>query len=135
MATNAAMNTAINTNDEQTIKTVYDLFNSRDIDGVFNHLVDDVAWANGMEGTHVHGKKAVREYWTHQWSVIDPHVTPLKTMKANDSSLLVEVHQVVKDLQGTIVLDEKIVHRFTMNSGRIVRFDIPSESKLSSVKY
>jgi hypothetical protein len=122
-------------NDEQIIETVYELFNSRNIDGVFSYLTDDVAWANGMEGTHVHGKKAIREYWTHQWSVINPHVAPLKISKASGGSILVDVHQVVKDLNGAIVLDEKIVHCFSMNSGRVVRFDIPSESKLASVKY
>lgn len=122
-------------NDEQIIQTIYELFNSRKIDGVFSYLTDDVAWANGMEGTHVHGKQAIREYWTHQWSVINPHVTPLKITKASDGSILVDVHQVVKDLNGAIVLDEEIVHCFRMNSGRIVRFDIPNESKLTSVKY
>ena len=31
-------------------------------------LADDVAWANGMDGGHVHGREAVREYWTRQWN-------------------------------------------------------------------
>ena len=121
--------------DEQVIKSLYCSFNARDIDSVFSHLSDEIAWANGMEGTHVHGKYAIREYWTHQWSVIDPHVEPLKFTKAKDGSVLVDVHQVVKDLSGKIVLDEKIVHCFTLKAGRVLRFDIPSESKLSSVKY
>ena len=41
--------------DEQIIKNVYELFNSRDTDGMFAYLTDDVIWANGMEGTHIHG--------------------------------------------------------------------------------
>lgn len=122
-------------NDEQTIKHIYELFNSRNIDSIFSYLTDDVAWANGMEDTHVLGKEAIREYWTHQWSVINPHVTPLRISKANDGSMFVDVHLVVKDLNGAIVLDEKIVHCFSMKSGKVVRFDIPGESKLSSVKY
>jgi ketosteroid isomerase-like protein len=60
--------------DEETIRQLYDRFNARDMEAVFSLLTDDVAWANGMDGTHVHGKEAIREYWTHQWSVIDPHV-------------------------------------------------------------
>ena len=37
----------------------------------------EVEWANGMEGGTVCGHLAVREYWTRQWAVIDPHVEPL----------------------------------------------------------
>ncbi len=53
--------------DEETIRQLYDRFNDRDMEAVFSLLTDDVAWANGMDGTHVHGKEAIREYWAHQW--------------------------------------------------------------------
>lgn len=36
----------------------------------------DVASANGMEGGHVYGHEAVRDYWTRQWKLIDPQVEP-----------------------------------------------------------
>ena len=39
--------------DEETIRQLYDRFNARDIEAVFSLLTDDVAWANGMDGTHV----------------------------------------------------------------------------------
>ncbi len=29
------------------------------VQGVFALLIDDVAWANGVDGTHIHGKNAV----------------------------------------------------------------------------
>lgn len=44
------------------VKRMYDSFNARNIDGVLAVLAEDVAWANGMDGGHVHGRKAVREY-------------------------------------------------------------------------
>src|SRR5271156_4624141 len=94
--------------DEQLIKQMYDGFNTRDMDGVFSLLADDVAWANGMEGTHVYGKDAIREYWTYQWSTIDPHVEPLKIAKADDGTLVVDVHQVVKNLEGQVLIDETV---------------------------
>jgi ketosteroid isomerase-like protein len=56
--------------DEQVIHQIYKAFNARDMQGVLALLTDDVAWANGMEGTHIYGKDAIRDYWTHQWSVI-----------------------------------------------------------------
>ena len=33
-------------------------------------LADDVVWANGMDGGHVHGREAVREYWIRQWVMV-----------------------------------------------------------------
>ena len=50
--------------DVKLLEGMYDRFNARDIDGVLIALTDDVAWANGMDGGHVHGREAVREYWT-----------------------------------------------------------------------
>ena len=49
--------------DVKVLERIYDRFNARDIDGVLTALTDDVAWANGMDGGHVHGREAVREYW------------------------------------------------------------------------
>ena len=117
--------------DEQVIHQIYNGFNARDMEGVLALLTDDVAWANAMEGTHVHGKDAIRDYWTHQWSVIDPHVEPLKIAKAADGSLVVDVHQVVKNLEGQTLIDETVKHAFRLDGGRVQRFDIQSDTQLS----
>ena len=119
--------------DEQVIHQIYDGFNSRDMEAVFPLLTDDVAWANAMKGTHVHGKDAIREYWTHQWSVIDPHVEPLKIVKAADGSLVVDVHQVVKNLEGQMLIDETVKHAFRIESGRVKRFDTQSDTQLTGI--
>ena len=58
------------------LKRVYDRFNARDMETVLAAMHEDVIWANGMEGGHVHGRDEVRSYWTRQWTVIDPHVEP-----------------------------------------------------------
>ena len=65
-------------------------------------LPDDVAWANGMEGAHIHGKDAIRDYWIHQCSIIDPHVEPQKITRTADGSMVVGVHQVVKNLENRV---------------------------------
>ena len=119
--------------DEQVIHQIYNGFNTRDMEGVFALLTDDVAWANAMEGTHVHGKDAIRDYWTHQWSVIDPHVEPLKIAKAADASLVVDVHQVVKNLDGQTLIDETVKHAFRLDGGRVQRFDIQSDTQLTGI--
>lgn len=121
--------------DEQLIQHLYDRFNARDINAVLSALAEDVAWANGMEGTHVHGKEAVREYWTYQWSVIDPHVEPTHISRAKDGSIVVGVHQTVRDLAGNLLLDETVEHAFRIEKGRVKRFDIQSTSQLSAISH
>jgi hypothetical protein len=118
---------------EQLIRQIYERFNARDMEAVFSLLADDVAWANGMDGTHVHGKEAIRQYWSHQWSVIDPHVEPLNIAKAADGSLVVDVHQVVKDLKGQLLIDESVKHSFRIENDRVKRFDIQSDTQLTGI--
>ncbi len=117
--------------DMDVLKRIYDRFNARDIDGVLAVLADDVAWANGMDGGHVLGREAVRDYWTRQWAVVDPHVEPVSFDRAADGSIVVQVQQSVRDLEGrplqdqTHGLKDKVVgHVFRMHEGRITRFDI-----------
>ena len=119
--------------DEELINHLYDRFNARDIDARLSTLADDVTWANGMENTHVDDPEAVRVYWTHQWSVINPHVDPLHVTKAADGSTVVGVGWTVHDLEGKLLLDETVGHVFHVEAGRVIRFDIQPGSQLSSI--
>ena len=94
-------------------------------------LTDDVAWANGMEGGHVHGREGVREYWTRQWAIVSPHVEPVSFESAPGGSIVVEVRQSVRDLQGRPLQDQThglkdktVGHVFHLQDGKVTRFDI-----------
>jgi ketosteroid isomerase-like protein len=115
----------------QLIRHIYERFNARDIDGVLAALTDDVAWANGMDGGHVHGKAAVREYWTGQWAVVSPFVEPVAIRQREEGVVAVEVIQSVFDLDGQPLAgqshglkDKTVTHVFRLENGRITRFDI-----------
>lgn len=115
----------------EILKRLYERFNARDIDGVFTALADDVAWANGMDGGHVHGLAAVRAYWTRQWSLISPHVEPVAFHKGADGAVNVEVRQTINDLEGKPLpgqmhgLEDKMVgHIFRFHGDKVIRFDI-----------
>jgi ketosteroid isomerase-like protein len=117
--------------DVELIQRIYDRFNARDIDGVLAALADDVTWANGMDGGHVHGREAVREYWTRQWTMVSPHVEPVSFHRAKDSAIVAEVRQSVSDLQGNPLqgqangLKDKMVGQvFCFREGKLARFDI-----------
>jgi ketosteroid isomerase-like protein len=110
--------------DVEFLRQVYERFNARDIEAVLGALHTDVIWANGMEGGYVHGREAVRSYWTRQWAAIDPRVEPTDFSTGADGEIVVEVHQTVHDLQGTVLVEQMIGHIFRIENGLITRFDI-----------
>ncbi len=117
--------------DIAVLKALYDRFNARDIDGLLGALTEDVTWANGMDGGHVHGHKGVREYWTRQWASVSPHVEPMSFDRTMDGSIVVEVEQSVHDLQGRTLQDQThglrdrmVGHVFRLRDGKVTRFDI-----------
>jgi len=117
--------------DVELLKRIYDRFNARDIDGVLTVLTDDVAWANGMDGGHVHGREAVREYWTRQWTMVSPHVEPVGFHRTADGAIIAEVRQSVRDLEGKPVrgrrtgLKTRRSDTFSvLREGKVARFDI-----------
>ena len=89
----------------ELLKRLYDRFNARDMETLLLAMQEDVIWANGMEGGHVHGREGVRSYWTRQWAMVDPHVEPVEFSRGPDGELLVEVHSIVRDLSGPPVSD------------------------------
>ena len=110
--------------DVEFLEQLYTQFNARDIEAVLAALHADVAWANGMEGGHVHGREAVRAYWTRQWAVVDPRVVPTGFSTGSDGEVVVQVHQTVRDLQGAVLADRMVGHIFRIQDGFITRFDI-----------
>ena len=108
----------------ELVKYLYDRFNARDMEAILAALDPNVVWANGMEGGHVHGRDGVRDYWTRQWAMINPHVEPTAFSTGPDGEVIVEVHQVVHDLDGKLLMDQMVGHIFRIENGRVRRFDI-----------
>ena len=106
------------------LKRLYDRFNARDMETLLSAMQEDVIWANGMEGGHVHGHEGVRSYWTRQWAMIDPHVEPVEFSRGPDGEVLVEVHSIVRDLNGNLLADTLVGHVFWLKNGLVQRFDI-----------
>lgn len=111
--------------DETTLlKHLYERFNARDMEAVLTALDPNVVWANGMEGGHAHGREGVRAYWTRQWATINPHVEPTAFSRGPEGEHIVEVHQVVHDLDGKLLMDQMVGHIFRIEDGLVRRFDI-----------
>jgi nuclear transport factor 2 (NTF2) superfamily protein len=114
--------------EEQAIRAAYDAFNARDIDEAVGLMNPDVAWPNGLEGGYLHGRAAVEEYWERQWASIAPSVTPLEIRQEADGRFAVTVHQVVRDLQGSVQSDREIEHVYRFANGLITHMEIRQPS-------
>ena len=108
----------------ELLRAAYDAFNARDFDAAFAVMARDVAWPRAFKGGVVRGHDEVRAYWTEQWSEIDPHVEPVSFHPESAGRILVDVHQVVRNLHGAILVDEHVGHRFTIDDGLIQGMEV-----------
>ena len=89
-------------------------------------MTPDVAWPKAFKGGFVRGPEEVRAYWTEQWGEINPHVEPVSFHPEENGRILVDVHQVVRDLAGAVLADELVGHRFTFEHGLIQAMEVSS---------
>src|SRR6516162_7313232 len=56
--------------------------------------------------------------------MVDPHVEPVAFAEGPKAEVIVEVHQVVRDLRGNLIADKMVGHIFWVENGLVRRFDI-----------
>jgi hypothetical protein len=118
----AAVETMVRT--QTLLSNTYAAFNARDIDAVLAVMHPEVDWPNGMEGGRVYGLQGVRDYWTRQWGLIDPRVEPRGFKMEADGRIAVDVHQVVRNLEGQVLSDGRVRHVYLIRDGLIVSMEI-----------
>lgn len=109
---------------QEFLQNLYDAFNKRDIETIILSMRPDVKWANGLEGGFVYGRDAVREYWTNQFKDIQPELETLKFETDENNRDIVTVHQIIKDLQGNLLVDTTVRQIFTIEDGSISLYEI-----------
>jgi hypothetical protein len=108
----------------QLLHTAYAAFNAHDIDGALATMAPDVVWPKAFQGGFARGHEEVRAYWTEQWAEIDARVEPVSFRPEGAGRILVDVHQVVRDLSGAVLADVHVGHRFTVASGLIRAMEV-----------
>jgi ketosteroid isomerase-like protein len=108
----------------ELLRAAYAAFNARDIDKALALMTPDVTWPRAFKGGFVRGPEEIRAYWTEQWSEIDGHVEPIAFYLEEGRRILVDVHQVVRDLAGVVLADERVGHRFTIEHGSIQSMEV-----------
>lgn len=109
---------------QDLLRAAYTAFNTRDIDAALPLMTPDVAWPRAFKGGFVRGPAEVRAYWTEQWREIDPHVEPVAFHPIDAGHIMVDVHQVVRDLAGAVLADDMVQHRFTLRDGLIAQMEV-----------
>ena len=82
-------------------------------------MTADVDWPNAWEGGRLHGREAVRDYWTRQWAEIDSRVDAVEIAELPDGRIAVEVDQTV-DGQPM----GRVRHVYTLRDGLVARMDV-----------
>lgn len=110
--------------DTEQLRYAYAAFNARNIDAALATMHPDVEWPNGMEGGTVHGHQGIREYWTRQWTLIDPRVDPVDFTTLPDGRIAADVRQVVRDGAGTVLVDQVVQHVYRLEDGKVRSMEI-----------
>jgi hypothetical protein len=108
----------------ELLRAAYAAFNARDIDAALAIMTPDVSWPRAFKGGFVRGPEEIRAYWTEQWSEINGQVEPVAFYPEDAGQILVKVHQVVRDLTGSVLADEHVGHRFTIEQGLIQAMEV-----------
>lgn len=109
---------------KELIQKAYSGFNERNMVKALTTMHKEVQWPKAFEGGYVNGHNEIREYWTRQWSEINPNVEPIGFNLRQNGTLEVEVHQKVKDLQGNLLFDGTVKHVYTLQDGLLRKMDI-----------
>lgn len=115
---------ALDESTRNVIHEAYRAFNSREMDAALATMQPNVEWPNGMEGGTVDGHGGVRNYWTRQWGMLDPHVDPVKIDADGHGRIVVGVHQVIRDLNGKVLMDRMVEHVYLFENGLIRSMEI-----------
>ena len=114
---------------EQRLRDLYAAFNARDIETVLAALTDDVDWPNAWRGGRLRGREAVRAYWTRQWTELDPWVEPVTITTRPDQRIAADVHQVVRNLDGQVLSDGRVVHVYELRDDLVARMDVEEHAE------
>jgi ketosteroid isomerase-like protein len=112
---------------EAMLRRMYAGFDARDVEAIAHFMHPDVDWPNAWEGGRLRGHADVLAYWRRQFEAIDPRVTPEAFSERADGRIAVDVHQVVRSLDGELLADRRVVHVYALRDGLVARMDVEEE--------
>ena len=110
------------------VRTAYERYNEKDLDGVLDLLDPRVAWPDVVNDTVLTGHDAVKRYWMSHFEVATPTVVPEDLYEVDDCVIAI-VRQRVYDLEGKPLGPAAVAaHRFTFRGALVTKMEITVES-------
>jgi NAD(P)-dependent dehydrogenase (short-subunit alcohol dehydrogenase family) len=109
---------------EDLVRRAYLAFNQRKIAEGVALMDPKVDWPNLPEGGFVHGREQVRRHWGKQFDQVDPRIEVDDVTEKGAGRVEARVRQVVRDLDGKKLSDERLVHVFTIANDLIARMEV-----------
>ena len=106
----------------ELIGRMYDAYNDRDLEALTALVGEDVDWPDGDE--RLHGRAAVRNYWSHQWARIHTQDKVAGITDLAPDRAAVRISQVIRDLDGVIVSTGEFEHAYQFKDGLVERMDL-----------
>ena len=93
---------------------MYDAYNDRDLEALTALVGDE----------RLHGRAAVRNYWSRQWARIHTQDKVAGITDLAPDRAAVRVSQVIRDLDGMIVSTGEFEHAYQFKDGLVERMDL-----------
>ncbi len=103
----------------------YAAYSRQDAEGLLALVGDEVDWPDD-DGGRLHGKAALRAYWTEQWARTRTVDEPVAFTALDDSRVAVDVDQQVRSPDGSLLRAGRVRHLHRIEGDRIVRMDTAS---------
>ncbi|WP_158590115.1 nuclear transport factor 2 family protein [Amnibacterium setariae] len=107
---------------DEVVVRVYRAYSAQRLDELLGLVTTDVDWPDG--NARLHGRAALRAYWTEQWSRTRTEDVPIGVARVDDRTSAVLIDQVVRGLAGEVRSRARVLHVLRFDDGRIARLDI-----------
>ncbi|SDH05216.1 nuclear transport factor 2 family protein [Klenkia brasiliensis] len=101
----------------------YAAWSAGDLATVVGRLHPDVDWPEPWTGGRVLGRAAVADHLARQARDVRFAVVPERVVPVDDG-VAVTVHQVVRDADGDLLSDTRVLHGLTLDEGLLRRLDV-----------
>lgn len=108
------------------LRHAFTAYNRRDADALALMLHEDVDWPDGSGG-RLHGREAVKSYWTAQWTRTRTQDDPTGFEGLADGRIAVRLDQTVRALDGAMIFNAKRRYIFEMEGHLIRRLDFDQD--------
>jgi ketosteroid isomerase-like protein len=109
---------------EDLVRRAYRAFNDRDIEAAVALMHPEVSWPDATTGEIIRGSHALRWHWRTVFGHMHPILELDDLRERSDGLLEAVVRHILRDPDGTVLQDDRLVHLFTIEDGLIKRVEI-----------